>query len=101
MEDFFTTEQFGFSSRVKNLVDTLAGQDNSLLVNRNDALQRKIDSNNDRISFMNDRLNAQRDRLLLRFFRLEESIAKIKSNLSVIQTLSGLPPVTAPRSAGP
>ncbi len=90
VKEFFTHSEFGVSARFKKLIDTLAGEENSLLLNRNNALQDKIDDNNDRIETLTGRLDRERERLLLEFYRLEESIAKIQSNLSVVQSLASL-----------
>ena len=76
VKEFFTHSEFGVSARFKKLIDTLAGEENSLLLNRNNALQDKIDDNNDRIETLTGRLDRERERLLLEFYRLEESIAR-------------------------
>ena len=91
VEEFFTDDEFGFVTKFESAVDSLAGEGQSLLVSRSDALQRRIDSNSEKIEFMNVRLEAERDRLLLQFYNMETSIAKLQGNLQAIQSLAPLP----------
>ena len=95
VERFFRDENLGFAKRVDDLIETLAGEDNSLLVNRANSLQSKIDSNTDRVEFMTQRLDAERERLLKQFFELETIVGRLQSNLGVISGLQPLPPLTS------
>ncbi len=91
VQDFFTTEDNGFSDRFVELVDQLAAADDSLLLNRVEALATTIANNNSRIEFLDERLERERERLLNDFFRMEQAIAETQASLSAIQTLAPLP----------
>jgi len=93
VEEFFTKEDTGFAAKFNNLIDSLAGETNSLLVNKAQSLQIRIDNNADRIDFLTDRLDSQRELLLTKFFRMEEAIAKIQANLTSINSIQALAPV--------
>ncbi len=95
VEQFFTDEDFGFAAKFEDAINSLAGEGNSLLVSRSEALQRRIDANSEKIEFLNQRLDVERDRLLTQFYNMETAIAKLQSNLSAIQSLAPLPPLTS------
>ena len=94
MQEFFTDDEFVLVKKFEDAVDSLAGEGHSLLVSRSDTLQNRIDNNSEKIEFMNARLEVERDRLLLQFYNMETSIAKLQGNLSAIQGLAALPPLT-------
>lgn len=91
VEDFFTTEDLGLSDRLEALIEQLAGEDDSLLTNRLDALRRKIEENDERIETMNSRLEVQSERLLNQFVQLELAVSQIQSNLTFLE---GIGPLT-------
>ncbi len=95
VESFFTDETFGFSAQFKSLLDSLAGEDDSLLITRNDVLQRQIEFNQDRIDSLDKQLESQRNRLLLDFYRMDQAIAKIQSATQALQALRPLPPLVS------
>jgi len=94
VQAFFTTEQLGFAEKFDEMVERLAGANNSLLTNRLDALAGKISQNEDRIASMDERLESERERLLLRFYRLETAIGKLQNNLSVIDAIQPIAPLS-------
>jgi flagellar hook-associated protein 2 len=94
VEQFFTDETRGFSQRMSAAIEILAGEDDSLLVSRNLAMESKIQANNERLDWLNQRLDTERERLLGKFYAMELAIAKIQSNMSAIQSISALPPLT-------
>ena len=94
VQEFFSDPDLGVVKKVESLIDTLAGAGNSLLVNRADSLQRKINTNNERIANHNIRLASERERLLNEFFAMEEAIGKLQGNLTALQALQPLPPLT-------
>ena len=98
VEQLFTDETNGVVAQLTTVIDQLATDENSLLTARSDALQRTIDGNNDRIADFNTSLDLERDRLLLEFFRLEETIALLQSNLDTITSLQPLPPLSVGNS---
>ena len=88
IREFFTNETYGFSAKMAELIEQLAGEDNSLLTQRLDTLNLKIEDNNDRMETMTERLEAKRERLLLQFYRMESAVAKLQMNLSAIGSMS-------------
>ncbi len=92
VKDFFTADG-GFVAKFNDVIDRLAGEDDSLLIGRNNTLQRRIDTYNERIEFHNERLDKERDRLLKYYYNLELSLSKIKSSQSALDSLAPLPPM--------
>jgi len=90
VKDFFTTADVGFSAKLSTLIDQLGGEDNSLLAVRADALDAKISDNQDRIDTLTERLDAQRERLVTQFAQVEVAIAKMQSNLELLDAISYL-----------
>ena len=94
LKQFFTSEN-GLNDKINTLIDSIAGEENSLLVNRVDSLQRRIDDNNSRILNMNEQLESERERLLNEFYRMEEIIGQLQNSLAVINELQPVPPLTS------
>lgn len=90
---FFTTDKQGFADKVDNLVETMVGVKNSLLVNRSKTLQSRIDTYSERIENWNVRLTKKRDALLKKFYNLELALGKLTNNLNTIGSLQALPPL--------
>lgn len=90
VEAFFTTEDLGFADKFNAVVESLAGEENSVLMLRNETLQKQIDNNNNRIEFFNSRLEKEEERLLTYYYKLELAISKIKANMSVVEQLASL-----------
>jgi flagellar hook-associated protein 2 len=93
--EFFTTETIGVADKFNALIETLAGEGSSLLVNRAQALQQKIAVYQQRAGFLNERLDAERQRLLTHFYNLELSIAKQQENITALSQIQALPPLTS------
>jgi flagellar hook-associated protein 2 len=72
------------------MLENLVGAENGLLVSRNNTLQRQIEDGNRRVQFLNAKLDRERERLLLQFYRMEESISKIRNSASGLTTLQSL-----------
>ena len=94
LKQFLTSERLGFAAKIDQLLEQLAGSQNSLLVNRTEALSRRIDANNLRIDFLNERLEASRVRLTESFVRAELAIGKIQGDLAAISAFQALPALT-------
>jgi flagellar hook-associated protein 2 len=90
VQAFFTTDDLGFADKFNAVVETLAGEENSVLMLRNETLQKQIDNNYNRIEFFNSRLEKEEERLLTYYYKLELAISKIKSNMSVVEQLASL-----------
>jgi len=91
IEQLFTTEDLGVAAKLDTLIETLAGENDSLLVTRVGTLQSQIDFNGTRVVFLNERLEAKREELLEQFIRLEETIARLQTNLQAIASIQALP----------
>ncbi len=94
LQTFFSDDSNGVVAKFNEAIDRLADVDNSLLTNRSDALQATIESNEQRIEQLNESLDRQRERLLLQFFQLEQVIAGLQQNLSALQGLQPLAPLS-------
>jgi flagellar hook-associated protein 2 len=88
--EFFTKEGSGFAAKSKEMLESMAGVNDSLLVSRNSTLQRQIEDSNLRVSALNLKLDRERERLLRQFYRMEETIAKIRNSASSLTTLQSL-----------
>lgn len=93
VKTFFTKEDTGIASRIKSTVDKLAGIGNSVLLNRNEALQTRIETNNSRIASYNVRLESEEARLFKQFYAMEQAISKLQTNQSF---LGNITPITMP-----
>ncbi len=91
VEKLFTDEKFGFAARFKEVLDSLSGEENSLLINRNEALQKQIENNSDRLESLNSMLDAERERLFQQFLRMEEAIAKFQSLTAYVSQIRAVP----------
>lgn len=84
VEKFFTDETTGLGKRIDDVVESLAGAGNSLLLNSTQARQARADDLAARIDTLNARLETQKQRLLNQFYTLETTIAKIQNSFSAI-----------------
>lgn len=91
--EFFEKETNGVSARFQQVTDRLAGIDNSLLLNRNNALQRQIETFNEQIENKTTRLNAYQNRLLSQFFKMEETLSRLQENQTALNALQIIPPI--------
>lgn len=85
--EFFETEESGVAARFLAVTDRLAGIDNSVLLNRNNTLQRQIETINDRIDSQTDRLDAYRTRLLTQFIRMEETLSRLQRGSTAVNSI--------------
>lgn len=94
VKSFFADAELGLSAKLGDLIERLSGEESSLLSERLKVLSAKIEDNEERIAFLNERLEAQRDRLYLDFYRMELAVAKLQSNLSVLDIIQPLTALT-------
>jgi len=87
VETFFTSSKTGAVARIKEASDRLAGVNNSLLINRSEALGLRILRNNDQAASLQRRLDVERTRLLKQFVAAEEAIAKLQANQNAISQI--------------
>lgn len=95
VEEFFTKESTGFSDKLNRIIETLAGEDTSLLTNRLDSLNTRLDDINRRIEFMEERLEKSRELLFNEFTAMELAIAQQQNNLTALSALQIVPPLTS------
>jgi flagellar hook-associated protein 2 len=95
VEEFFTNAQSGVAKKVSDVVDRLAGSDDSLLASRSDALQGILAANETRLTRYDEQLERQQERLLMQFYQLESIIAKMQSNLTAVQNLQRIDPISS------
>ena len=95
VQAFFQTKDLGLAAKIDKLIEGLAGEDDSILVNRAAALERKIQVNDQRVKFFNEFLTRKRDVLLNQFYTLESTIAKIQANTNALGALNALANPTA------
>lgn len=93
VKQFFTHEELGFSAKFNETVESLAGEENSLLVGRSQTLQRKIERYGERVESYNERLERERERLLKYYHKLELSLSKIQASQSALASLSPQQPM--------
>ncbi len=98
LQAFFTDSASGFVAGFSEAIDQLAGAENSLLTNRNNSLQQTITSNEERIGTLDAQLERERERLLLEFIQLETVIASLQQNLSALDALQPIAPLSIQRS---
>jgi flagellar hook-associated protein 2 len=97
VEEFFAKEDLGVADKFDRLIETLAGANSSLLVDRAGALAVKIELGLSRVDFLNERLTRERERMLKQFYDMETAIGKLQNNLTALNQLQVLPPLTSVR----
>lgn len=90
VKSFFQTEELGLSDRIDKLIEGLAGEGDSVLINRAASLERKIKINDDKVKFFNEQLTRKREFMLNQFYNLETTIAKIQSNTDALSSLAAM-----------
>ena len=93
LEQFFTQVGSGASAKIVAAAERLAGEGNSVLVNRIDALAQTIGTNSRTIADLGTSLERERESLLAQFFRMEEAIGRLQSNLTAIGQIQTLPSI--------
>jgi flagellar hook-associated protein 2 len=99
LEQFFTHETLGVSAKLKTVIEQLAGEDDSVLGLREETLSEIVKTTNDRVAFMDGRLERERERLLTEFALLESTIAAMQRNLTALQGMQIIPPLTSTSSS--
>jgi flagellar hook-associated protein 2 len=99
VQEFLTDEEQGFAAKADKILERLVGKDKSALINRAETLNRQIEDTGQRIAVWDERLERQRDRLLLEFFRLENTVSRIRASLAAIQSIQIIPPLTGSSSS--
>ena len=87
------TTETGISVQFQKVTDRLAGIDNSVLLNRNNTLQRQIEIFNERIDLKNARLESQQTRLLTMFYKMEETLSRLQESQTALGAMQIIPPI--------
>jgi flagellar hook-associated protein 2 len=87
VKDFFTTKDTGFSAKLGAMIERLAGEDNSLVSARTEALDFKVTQNQKRIEEMTASLASQRETLLTQFYNMDLAISKFQTSLKALDSI--------------
>lgn len=91
VEKMFRDEDNGVVAKFTDATNRLAGDEKSLLPSRTIAITGTIEANEARLLRFDDSLARQREALLTQFYKLEETIALLQSNLD---SVSGIQPIS-------
>lgn len=94
IERLFNVDGVGVIDQLTKAIDSLAGDDNSVIARRYDSLTSTIENNEARIESMTEFLDRERGRTLLEFYRLEETISKLQSNIDVLSNITFIQPIS-------
>lgn len=94
VEQFFSTKTNGFADKLDSLIEKLAGEDRSLLVNRLKSVSQKIGTHTDRIDLWDVRLERTKERLLRQYADLEQVIAQFQSSQQFISSIVAVKPIS-------
>jgi flagellar hook-associated protein 2 len=94
VQQFFTQSEFGAVDRVVQVVEQLAGEDHSLLVNRLESLGRTIDDHDQRILDLTLSLEREREQLLNHFYQLEAVIGRMQTQMDALAQLQPVAPLS-------
>jgi flagellar hook-associated protein 2 len=94
VQEFLSNTQNGVAAKISKVVDSLAGDEKSLLATSSEALQDTIESNELRLDQWESQLESQEERLLNQFYQLELIIAKLQQSQSALDGLQPLAPYT-------
>jgi flagellar hook-associated protein 2 len=87
VKDLFATKDTGASAKLSKMIERLAGQDNSLVSARLDALDEKTAANLARMDQWDTRLALQREALLMQFYNMELAISNMQSSLKTLDSI--------------
>jgi flagellar hook-associated protein 2 len=88
VQEFFAASETGMANQLNSLIEQLAGEDNSTVSERLNALDSKISTNLERIEHMTDMLDKERTRLLTQFYKMELAVAKIQDSLTALDSIA-------------
>lgn len=91
VEKMFRDEDNGVVAKFTDATNRLAGDEKSLLPSRTIAITGTIEANEARLLRFDDSLARQRESLLAQFYKLEETIGLLQSNLD---SVSGIQPIS-------
>jgi flagellar hook-associated protein 2 len=99
LQKLFTDPTNGIAAKFSDVLNTLVGDDNSVLPAQTQALADTISSNKQKIQDMSDALDRQRQTLLDQFAALESTVATLQANLQALGSFTPIPPLTLSTSS--
>ncbi len=88
VEQFLSAKNTGVAARLGDLIEQLAGEDNSLTSRRLEALDSKVADNEKKIQRLTLLLDSERLRLLTSFYNMETAVANIQNNLKALDSIT-------------
>ena len=85
----------GVSNIFGQTIESLTGQDVSLMARRFVTLGTKIDQNEARLERMDKLLELEKERLYMNFYNMEIAIGKMQNNMYALETLQPIAPITS------
>ena len=98
VKEFLSNAQTGVAAKISKVVDSLAGDENSLIATSSEALQDTIESNELRLDQFAKQLASQEERLNNQFYQLELIISKLQQSQAALNDLKPLAPYTGASS---
>ena len=99
LQKLFTDPTSGVAAKFGDTLDTLVGDDNSVLPAQTQSLADTISTNKKKIQDMSDALDRQRETLLDQFAALESTVATLQANLQALSSFSPIAPLSASSTA--
>jgi flagellar hook-associated protein 2 len=94
LQKLFTDPTSGIAAKFSDTLNTLVGDQNSVLPAQTQALSDTISSNKKKIQDMSDALDRQRQTLLAQFAALESTVATLQANLQALSSFTPIAPLT-------
>jgi len=84
---FFSDEDTGVAAKFHDLLEMLAGDENSTLANRIEAVQTTVEANEKTIERMETQLDKEQTRLYNQFYALEEALASMETTQEFLDSI--------------
>jgi flagellar hook-associated protein 2 len=94
LKKLFTDTTSGIAGKLGRALESLVGDQNSVLPAQTKALTDTINANQTKISFLSDQLDRQRQTLLDQFTLLESTVAKLQASLQALSSFTPVAPLT-------
>ncbi len=88
----------GVSNMFDKTIESLSGEDVSLMARRFITLSRKIEQNETRLQRMGKQLALERERLYMNFYNMEIAIGKMQNNMYALEAIQPIAPMTSSNS---
>lgn len=88
----------GVSKKFADVIESLTGEDVSLMARRFVTLGNKLDTNEARLARLDKNLELQRERLYTQFYNMEIAIGKLQNNMYALEAITPIAPMTSSSS---